>query len=323
MPSKNKKNKCKAKTKSTEAAETANEAATLLSEAWRQVLNDPNSTKASRDMALSHLNDPIGMGKRFTGEAEIKYGEDQEEWAIVEDFEDGHWGNDNGTAIVSIASDIILEKEGDDSKNIMLIRRVVREDGTSDPVASYAKVFGACTRIINNRTLDNEIRSNAYCVMGFLEGYGLIENMRGKARLNIERAITLNPIDWRLHAMLATRHMAVQSALQALECITRAMELTAEPYAQFTLGMRKGKILFNLGRHDEAIASFSDVIAVYERSLKDNPKMTDKAVGRLAVAEFMLATTYGMQGKSAKAANHYRDADKKTEFDRQKNRRRN
>jgi hypothetical protein len=50
---------------------------------------------------------------------------------------------------------------------------------------------------------------------------------------------------------------------------------------------------------------------LYENGLKNHPKMTDKALGLLAVGEYMLVTTYGLQGRTSKAANHYRDAEKK------------
>jgi hypothetical protein len=45
--------------------------------------------------------------------------------------------------------------------------------------------------------------------LGFLGGYSSIENMKGKAKIDIEKAVKLNPADWRIHAMLGTRHMAV------------------------------------------------------------------------------------------------------------------
>ena len=99
------------------AAPSTNSDALDLRTAFEDLLHDPNSTRARRDMALSHLNDSIGMGTMFTGEAEIKLGDDQFEWTIIEDFEEGNW--DGGeTAIVSAAADIILEKEGDDSMEI-------------------------------------------------------------------------------------------------------------------------------------------------------------------------------------------------------------
>ena len=168
-----------------------------------------------------------------------------------------------------------------------------------------------CNQIIQDRDADNEIRSNAYAVLGFLEGYASLENIRCKAIISIEKAVKLQPSDWRLHAMLATRHCAVGNSLQSLECIGRSMELTADSYSKFTLGLRMGKILFNMNRHEETIAAFNDVLLLYDTSLKDHPKMTDKALGRLAVGEYMLVTAYGMQGRSDKAVNHYRDAEKK------------
>lgn len=130
--------------------------------------------------------------------------------------------------------------------------------------------------------------------------------MKGKAKIDIEKAVKLNPADWRIHAMLGTRHMAVWN-----ECISRAIELTNDTYAKFTLGMRRGKILFNLNRHEEAIVTFNDVIMFYENGLKDHPKMTDKAIGRLAVAEYMLVIAYAGKCERAKVANHYRDAEEK------------
>lgn len=85
---------------------------------WRAILDDPNSTTAMRDFALSQLNDSVGIGKIFDGTPEIKYGEiDQGSWSIVEDFEEGNWGRDfDGYAIVSAAADIILTNEGYDGE---------------------------------------------------------------------------------------------------------------------------------------------------------------------------------------------------------------
>lgn len=320
MPSKKKKkNKAKANGQNaavitpnenettSEATPDMNEAPYTISQVFEELLNNQNSSKATRDIALSHLNDSIGMGTRFSGKAEIRYNEEQYEWTIVEDYEEGNWDRDNTTAIISIAADIILEKEGDDSKEIMLSARGMRIDGTFDDDAGYPKLCTACKNIIDSSNADKEIKSNSYAVLGFLEGYSSLE----KSRFSVEKAVKLNPTDWRLHAMLATRHMSVWNTLQSLECISRAMELTDDIYAKFTLGMRQGKILFNLNRHDETIATFTDIIRMYDSALKDHPKMTDKALGRLAVAEYMLVSTYGFQGKTAKAANHYRDAEKK------------
>ena len=86
---------------------------------WRAILDDPNSTKAMRDFALSQLNDSVGIGKIFdNGTPEIKCGEiDKGSWSIVEDFEEGNGGRDfDGYAIVSAAADIILTNEGYDGE---------------------------------------------------------------------------------------------------------------------------------------------------------------------------------------------------------------
>jgi hypothetical protein len=48
----------------------------------------------------------------------------------VKDYKVGNWNEDGTTVIVSIAADIILEKEGDDSREIMLSTRGLRADGT-------------------------------------------------------------------------------------------------------------------------------------------------------------------------------------------------
>lgn len=285
---------------------------------WRDILNDPNSSKELRDFAQSHVNDSIGVGKIFSGTPELKFGQEEDlrklvgAWGIVEDFEEGRWKKDDEYGIVSAAANIILEKEGDDGKEPICLRlRGMQGDNSIDCIASYPKICNACNRVINDSNTDGVLKSNAYVVLGFLQGYSSLENMRGDAINNIKKAVKMNPTDWRLHAMLATRNMAIFNTTLSLESIRRAKELTSDQYAKFDLAMREGKILFNLGRNEEAIDTFEGVISLYDNGMKNHHKMNHRVIGRLAVAEYMLVTGYGLKGKSAKVANHYRNAERK------------
>ena len=91
----------------------------------------------------------------------------------------------------------------------------------------------------------------------------------------------------------------------------RALELTTDPYAQYVLSMRRGKILYKLNQYDEAIDAFENTLRLYESGLKNHPSLTDKALGRLAIAEYMLVITLAKKGKNSEAAKHFRNAEKK------------
>lgn len=158
MPSKKKKGRAKKSTAAVQSANQNENAAPDISKAWEDVLNDPNSSKSMRDITQSHLNDAIGMGTMFSGKAEMRMGDKQYEWTIVEDFEEGNWGDLGDTSMVSISADIILQKEGDDSMEILLSARGMRMDGTLDAVAGYPRLCGMCNCIIGDRNVDNEIK---------------------------------------------------------------------------------------------------------------------------------------------------------------------
>lgn len=281
---------------------------------WRAILDDPNSTKAMRDFALSQLNDHIGMGKIFDGEPEIKIGRfDQGDWIIVEDFEEGNWGRDfNGYAIVAAAADIILTKEGYDHGPISLSLRALQNDGTKDFLKAYPQLHKACTRIIGMRDADRELKSNAYVVTSFLQGSSSLEEAGGESMDNLKKALRLNPSDWRLHSMLSTRNMAIYNTALALESNERAHELAPDDLAKFSLSIRRGKILQNLNTHNnqtETIEAFEESISLYEDRVKNHPQMNDLMLGRLAVAQYMLVISYNLQGEDSKALKHYQAAE--------------
>ena len=286
---------------------------------WRAILDDPNSTKAMRDVALSQLNDKIGEGDMYTGKTKILQGKEAElakakegDWSLVEDFELGNWGEYNGNAVVGAAAEEILSREIEDERGpIPLSLRGVQSDGSLDFLSAYPKTTKACKRIIDDSKVDNELKSNAYTVLSYLQSQTSFNDIGGEAMEDLKKAVFLNPSDWRLHSAFATRNMAIYNTSMALESIIRAQELTTDDFATFSLGIRRGKIFFNLNRYDEAIVAFEDVIALYDDGLKDHVRMTDKLIGRLAVAEYMLVQLYSIQGKHKKAINHYRDAEDK------------
>jgi len=284
---------------------------------WRAILDDPESTKSMRDAAISQLNDNVGIGDVLTGKSRIEMKISSEvaangSWILVEDFEEGtNWSPNFGNVVVSTAAEEILSREIEDGRGQLgLSNRGLQNDGSFDFYASYPKLIKTCTMIIDG-SVDNELKSNAYTVMSHLRAQ-LSFDLGGEAMADLKKAVKLNPSDWRLHSALATRNMAVYNTALALESITRALELTTDNFASFSLGIRKGKILFNLGdNYQGAIEAFEDAITLYDNGLKCHRQMSDKLIGRLAVAEYMLVILYGKQGEHKKAVNHYRDAEKK------------
>mmetsp|Transcript_28560 Transcript_28560/g.52145 ORF Transcript_28560/g.52145 Transcript_28560/m.52145 type:complete len:638 (-) Transcript_28560:200-2113(-) len=288
-----------------------------LSSQWRSILDDPSSSKAMRDIALSQLNDSIGIGKAFTGEPDLtkpklyqrENNMEATGWDLVEALEMGYMGQRfSANDVISIASSDILSREDNTKGPIRL--RYVQKHGKMDVLSAYPKLHKAAKQIINDNNADNEVKSNAYVVLSYLHAQS-IEGIRGKAMDGIKKAIRLNPSDWRLHSVLATRNMAIGNTSLCLDSLFRAGELTTDEFATFSLGIQRGKTLMRLNREDEAIAAFDEVISLYKNGLKDDPKMSDRLIGHLAVAEYMLVQCYGSRGERRKAVHHFEDAEEK------------
>jgi len=71
--------------------------------------------------------------------------------------------------------------------------------------------------------------------------------------------------------------MSVGKTASALEALTQAAALTPEgSYERFDVKSCRGKVLFNLGRHDEAKTNFLSVLAAAEK-FKDRMSSLDAA----------------------------------------------
>ncbi|KAL7550900.1 hypothetical protein ACHAWF_014094 [Thalassiosira exigua] len=281
---------------------------------WRSILDDPNSTKVMRDLALSQLNDPIGIGKVFTGAPEIKplsHLGGRTGWDLVEAFESGVWGQQSNSSrqVIAVAADVILTGE-DDSEGPFPVR-CLRKDGKMDVPAAYPNLCAAANEIIDDGTAGKIIQSNAYVVLSHLQAHDFA-NIGEDAMDNLKRALKRNPEDWRLHSLLGTRHMTMHNDALCLDSLIRAAELTREgdDLAKFSLGIRRGKILMNLNSDDEVIAAFNEVFSRYD-GLKYHPRMSDRLLGQLAVAEYMLAYMYGNRGERRKAVSYFEEAEKR------------
>ena len=267
------------------------------SRAWDNVLNKLHPTRHDLDLAMSKFH----------------YG-----WSVIESNEEETASDMEEVALINFSSHVILEKEGDDGKQVIPLKNGGAPEGTFDPFYMYPKLCSACNHIINdnNPGFDTKMKSKAYAVLGYLKGHAsdgqdLFGRMKREARRDIEAAVSLNPTDWRLKAMLATRYMLNGEASKALEYIAMAKQLTTDPYEQYCLIMKQGDTLHKFGRLYEAIAAFNQILSLYDDSLKKHPRMNDRAVGKLATSEYMLAITYMNQGKIIEAATHYREAEKK------------
>ena len=271
-----------------------------VSRAWDNVLNSIHPPKHDLDLAMSKFHDG---------------------WSVIVTNEEDTESNMKEVPLINFASHIILEIEGDDGKRdiqLHIMGEGVVEYATFDPFSMYPKLFDACNNIINgtNAEFDTMMKSKAYTVSGYLkshanDGQDLFGRIKREARRDIESAISLNPSDWRLRVMLATRYMMNREASKALEYIGMAKELTVDPYATYCLSLKQGKILHHLGRSKEAIAAFNETLSLYDDGLKNHPSMNDRAVGKLAISQYMLVITYMKQGMITEAATHYRDAEKK------------
>ena len=83
----------------------------------------------------------------------------------------------------------------------------MQNDGSHDFLKAYPKLHDTCIRVINERGADMELKSNAYVVASFLRGQTSPYEMGGKAMDDLKKALRLNPGDWRLYGMEATRNM--------------------------------------------------------------------------------------------------------------------
>ena len=125
-------------------------------------MNDLHPTKADLDLVLSRFLDS---------------------WSVIESFEQEIDDMITETAVVNVASHAILEREGDDGKQGFVIETRGVLEGTFDHLAAYPRLCGACNNIIRDEHSDDQMKSNAHVVLGFISGFSSIENVGGRARV--------------------------------------------------------------------------------------------------------------------------------------------
>jgi hypothetical protein len=141
-----------------------NEDEEIWRRAWRNMLDDPNATKAQRDFAYTQMNDRIGMGQRFTGQPTQthKKNKNTSGWDLIEAYELGDWNNPDPGVVISLASQEILSREVDTGQGPIMMSAIMLKAGGADVVAAYPKLHTAAQHLIADKETTRENKSHAY-----------------------------------------------------------------------------------------------------------------------------------------------------------------
>lgn len=293
---------------------------------WQSILDDPNTSQGCRDIAHSQLRDPIGMGTRADAPAEVSHDQTLQNkkpaaWQLVEAFEYKNWNDqDQGPAeVITLAAHTILTTEETNHK-VLPLNAMMSSSGKPSVKKAYPKLVAAAENAMQSRTCSAELKADAHIVMSCFErqsGGSISSN-------HLRNAVKTYPKDWRLRSSLATQHIKGGNASMSLECLIAAEALAPDAsLSQWNVRLHKGKVLYNLSRQQEAAKTLELVLQDFETTFKKDPGMSDRTVGQLAVAQYMLCQIYVLldSGNNKKnynlkiKQNFYQAEDKRSSMD--------
>jgi tetratricopeptide (TPR) repeat protein len=126
-----------------------------------------------------------------------------------------------------------------------------------------------------------------------------------------QRALCLRPDDWRIHTMLSTTYVMAGQASLSLQSITQALHHAKSAKARFNLLQKRGKLLCNLSRKNDAIACLEQVMVEYEEIKKD---LSPEETGDAAVSQYALCSQYAesnAKNRYKKQLSHWKQAEAK------------
>lgn len=217
------------------------------------------------------------------------------------------------TSLVKIASKVLLHDE--DSDGCTSVKCMTLTDGTRDVLGAYPKLVSTCRKIIHDKSSgkDPDLLADAHIVLGSL--YQLqskpFKEYQEEER-HFKKAVRFRPNDWRIHSSMSAMYMKHDQVALSLECITRAAELVQSKKAKFELLSKKGKLLSNLSRNEDAIVCLEQAMLDYD-DIKDDMSPKDK--GHSAIAQYALCFNYSASSHSKKyrqkMLHHWKQAESK------------
>jgi tetratricopeptide (TPR) repeat protein len=259
---------------------------------WSELINNSDCGQTIRDLARTKLAEQ----ENANNHAPSKISLDPIWKETVEANERAPGGSFlQEEELVKIAAQVMLLDEY--SNGVTSVSAVINENGRREVLAYYPKLVSAC----KNLSKDDAAAADANIVLACLYQIQRSpdDTSYDEEEKHFKNAIRLRPNDWRIHAMLSVTYVKAGDVALSLQSITQAAKLSKSAMARFELLQKKGKLLCNLMRTDDAIACLEQVLVEYEE-IKDD--FTPKDKGHAAVSQYALCMQYGQ----SKAKNRYK-----------------
>jgi len=271
---------------------------------WSELINDTDCGQTIRDLARTKLAEQETAKNHAPNKISLdpiwKETVEANEMAPGESFL-------QDKDLVKVAAQVLLHDEY--SNGVTSVSAVINQNGRREVLDFYPKLVSAC----KNLSKDAAAAADANIVLACLYQIQRSpqETSYDEEEKHFKKAIRLRPNDWRIHAMLSVTYIKAGDVSLSLQSITQAAKLTKSAMARFELLQRKGKLLCNLMRTDDAIACLEQVIVEYEE-IKDD--LTPKDKGHAAVSQYALCMQYGQsqaKNRYKKQLSHWKQAEAK------------
>lgn len=268
----------------------------------RDILNNPNSDQLARDLAHLRLQDgkteegTKGYASWVENGSALPSGEDvPQEWLTVEAFELG-LASLSDEEVVALVEDPLLRNK------CKMMKAVKGPDGKPNVPLAYPKLTRAAQSLLRSSSRAGpQTVASANAVMACLVRAG----DRAASLQYFQTAIRIRPGDWRLRNAIASAYMGLDKVSLALEALTQASDLTPEgSFERFDVESCRSKVLFNLGRNNEAKKSLLNIVVNAE---KYKGQLSAMDAGHLVPNEYMLCSIYAME-KNRKMCKHQWDS---------------
>ncbi len=279
---------------------------------WNKIAEDPKCSQILRDFARTKLAENNIAPDQWKG-----YGLDPIWVETIESCE--RYGNPalSDSSMVKLAAKVLLLDE--DSDGCTSVLSVMLPNGTRDTLRSYPKLVKACRKVIDETSIlsekskkKKELAADANIVLASLLNLKSVnEGGQTEAEMYFKNALLFRPNDWRIHSAMSAMYMKGSKISLSLESISRAMELVKSPKASFELLLKKGKLLTQLSRTNEAISCLEKVMVKYELIKEE---LTDKDKGHALNAQYALCYNYSLSHEPNRYDNllkHWKQAEAK------------
>ena len=279
---------------------------------WNEIAENPECSQIMRDFARTKLSEGRTPSDQWSG-----YSLDPIWVETIESCERYGFPSLSDTSMIKIASKVLLLDEHSDG--CKSVNAIMLPNGQMDTLGAYPKLVKACRKVIKETSMIKEkcptkrdLAADANIALAsLLNMEKVVEGGRSKAEKYFKDALVFRPNDWKIHSACSAMYMKCSSISQSLDSLSRAIELVKSPKASFDLSIKKGKLLSQLSRHEEAITILEEVMEKYE-AMKD--ELSDKDKGHATIAHFALCWNYSLSRKSnryKKMLKHWKGAEAK------------